>query len=68
MRLERVEIPPHFIYKCKRCEKVWRTYEQPVWCDLKGKPFVDYYCDPCRNIIPFLEGEHDGPERKNILG
>lgn len=36
-----------FQVKCIECGKVTTTNREPVYADLDGKPWVDYYCRPC---------------------
>lgn len=38
---------PAFRLECIKCGKKTQSDREPVYADLDGKPFVDYYCKPC---------------------
>jgi hypothetical protein len=68
--LQKVKVPPHFRFKCVGCGRRYETSDRHqisrvgdggrtvAYADLKGKAFVDYYCQPCA-----LEGR--GPLARN---
>jgi hypothetical protein len=41
---------------CKHChKKVWHDPQYPLYVDLEGKPFEDYYCGKCAHVKMQLE-------------
>jgi len=36
-----------FRVTCVSCGKQTQTDREPMYADLDGKPWVDYYCGPC---------------------
>jgi DNA-directed RNA polymerase subunit RPC12/RpoP len=47
MRLELVNAPPDFSYKCLSCGRRYTTANMSTFADLDGEPFKAYYCFPC---------------------
>lgn len=48
MKLEIVTGIP-FISYCKFCGRTMNSGNEPVYADLHGKPFEDYYCLICKD-------------------
>ena len=49
-RFTKVQTSHPFRVKCCRCEKMLAVSDKtpPVFADTEGEPFVDYYCEPCK--------------------
>jgi hypothetical protein len=46
MRLQRVQLKPACLLRCKACVYNWLwTDRDVIWADLDGKAFEDYYCE-----------------------
>jgi len=58
MRLTQVNFSPPFSTFCCRCGVKLRIEENhpPVYADLDGKEFVDYYCTECAATEAKLRG------------
>lgn len=46
-----VENHPHFNCVCIFCGKAMATTHEKVYADLKGRPFMDYYCEECKKSL-----------------
>jgi hypothetical protein len=52
MKLRLVKWFPSFRCTCTRCGfTVYTSMDQPMYADLNGKAFVDYYCPDCVDAI-----------------
>ncbi len=49
-RVELVSGTP-FRVTCIACQKQGYSDRQPFYADLDGKPWVDYYCEPCADRL-----------------
>ena len=41
---------PNFNPRCVGCKAILSPVSETVWADIKGKAFVDYYCNNCKNL------------------
>jgi len=41
---------PFFTCRCTVCKAHLSPFSETVWADLKGKSFVAYYCNNCKNL------------------
>ena len=39
-------------FACVKCgDIVWQSVDTPVFADLDGEPFIDYYCHHCAETL-----------------
>lgn len=50
MNLQQVTGPPIMLV-CIRCFKLGMTSRNVFYADTEGKPFEDYYCEPCADAL-----------------
>ena len=41
---------PSFTCRCRVCKDPLSPFSETVWADIKGEPFVAYYCNNCKNL------------------
>ena len=52
-----------FTCVCVRCKAITRAGDGcgPMWADLDGEAFVDYYCEPCKHAAMSTVGATYSP-------
>lgn len=51
MRIEKVNPGPTFMTFCCKCNRRLYSNRDPIWADLDGEAFKDYYCELDKQIV-----------------
>lgn len=51
MRFKQTNPKPVFHCHCRKCGKDLQSDREPIFADLDGTAFQDWYCETCKNLL-----------------